>query len=104
MALERFEALAGPQTVIVPGEGKPGWRELLKEQREYLAEMEKAVREAIASGKARRATDIPLWTHDSRGCPFVSRCPRATSICKEQMPGPTPLGNGHMARCHHIDG
>ena len=58
----------------------------------------------IATGKARRATDIPLWTHESRGCPFVSRCPKATTICKEEMPGPTPLGNGHMARCHHIEG
>jgi peptide/nickel transport system ATP-binding protein len=56
----------------------------------------------IATGRTRRATDIPLWTHESRGCPFVSRCPRATSICKETMPGPTPVGSGHMVRCHHI--
>ena len=56
----------------------------------------------IATGNKRRATDIPLWTAQSVGCPFVSRCPRATSICKEVMPGPTPLGAGHMVRCHHI--
>ena len=53
------------------------------------------------SGK-RRATDIPIWTAESRGCPFVSRCPRATAVCSETMPGPRPLGNGHWARCHHI--
>ena len=29
----------------------------------------------------RRAADIPLWTDKSVGCPFVSRCPRATAIC-----------------------
>jgi peptide/nickel transport system ATP-binding protein len=56
----------------------------------------------IATGRSRRATDIPLWTHESRGCPFVSRCPRATAICKETMPGPTPVGAGHVVRCHHI--
>ncbi|MEQ1769957.1 MAG: ABC transporter ATP-binding protein [Devosia sp.] len=56
----------------------------------------------IRTGNARRATDIPLWTHDSRGCPFVSRCPRATQICRETMPAPTPPGDGHMVRCHHL--
>ena len=50
----------------------------------------------------RRAADIPLWTDKSIGCPFVSRCPRATAICKEVMPGPTAVGSGHMVRCHHI--
>ncbi len=58
----------------------------------------------IATGRTRRATDIPLWTHESRGCPFVSRCPRATAICKETMPGPTAVGTGHIVRCHHISG
>jgi peptide/nickel transport system ATP-binding protein len=50
----------------------------------------------------RRAADIPLWTDKSIGCPFVSRCPRATQICKDVMPGPTAVGSGHMVRCHHI--
>lgn len=56
----------------------------------------------IETGKARRAVDIPLWTRDSRGCPFVSRCPRASSICKETMPGPTIVGAGHIVRCHNL--
>jgi peptide/nickel transport system ATP-binding protein len=56
----------------------------------------------IETGKARRAVDIPLWTRDSRGCPFVSRCPRATAICKETMPGPTWVREGHMVRCHNL--
>ncbi len=58
----------------------------------------------IAANHTRRAVDIPLWTRDSKGCPFVSRCPRATDICRQVMPGPTPLGNGHFVRCHNFDG
>jgi len=56
----------------------------------------------IETGRARRAVDIPLWTRDSRGCPFVSRCPRVSAICKETMPGLTVLGEGHMVRCHNL--
>lgn len=56
----------------------------------------------IATSHKRRATDIPLWTRQSRGCPFVSRCPRALPICSETMPEPTPLGAGHFVRCHNL--
>lgn len=56
----------------------------------------------IATTHRRRAVDIPLWTNRSRGCPFVSRCPRVTAICKEVMPEPVALGAGHMVRCHNI--
>lgn len=56
----------------------------------------------IAASAKRRAVDIPLWTRESRGCPFVSRCPRATAICRETMPAPSVVGAGHMVRCHHI--
>ena len=56
----------------------------------------------IASVPGRRATDIPLWIRGSRGCPFVSRCPRTTEICRETMPDPVVVGPGHTARCHHI--
>lgn len=60
-------------------------------------------RRKIATSAGRRATDIPLWTRDSQGCPFVSRCPRASAICKETMPEATPVGPGHTARCHHLE-
>jgi peptide/nickel transport system ATP-binding protein len=56
----------------------------------------------ITGRGTRRATDIPLWTAQSRGCPFVSRCPRATAICKDTMPGPTELADGHIVRCHNL--
>ena len=56
----------------------------------------------ISATRTRRAVDIPLWTAQSRGCPFVSRCPRMTAVCKETMPAPVAVGPGHMVRCHHI--
>ncbi|WP_055046816.1 ABC transporter ATP-binding protein [Devosia sp. A16] len=54
------------------------------------------------TGATRRAADIPLWTSQSRGCPFAPRCPRASDICREIMPDPTSVGEGHTARCHHL--
>lgn len=56
----------------------------------------------IATTRTRRATDIPLWTPQSRGCPFTSRCPRVTAICKDVMPEPVSVGPAHTVRCHHI--
>lgn len=56
----------------------------------------------ITGAATRRAADIPLWTAESRGCPFAPRCPRATDICRETMPAPTAVDDGHMARCHHL--
>jgi peptide/nickel transport system ATP-binding protein len=56
----------------------------------------------IVSGGARRATDIPLWTPEQTGCPFVSRCPRATAICRQTMPDPVQTSDRHVVRCHHL--
>ncbi|NLS14066.1 ABC transporter ATP-binding protein [Vibrio sp. SM6] len=46
--------------------------------------------------------EIPLWHAESVGCPFVGRCPRATSTCQETMPDVTQLSETHFARCHHL--
>ena len=59
-------------------------------------------RNKITGAAKRRAADIPLWTDESRGCPFAARCPRATEVCRETMPAATAVGDGHMARCHHL--
>jgi len=59
-------------------------------------------RRKITGKTQRRATDIPLWTAKSRGCPFASRCPRVTAICRETMPDPTPIADRHWVRCHHL--
>ena len=85
----------GPSTAITDSPQHPYTQLLIESVPNPARKM------ASATGK-RRAADIPLWTDKSRGCPFVSRCPRATAICRETMPGPTALGSGHMVRCHHI--
>jgi peptide/nickel transport system ATP-binding protein len=56
----------------------------------------------ITPSAARRAADIPFWTSESRGCPFVSRCPRASAICRESMPEPTEIETSHVVSCHHV--
>nr|WP_316650643.1 ABC transporter ATP-binding protein [uncultured Gellertiella sp.] len=56
----------------------------------------------IQPSGARRAADIPLWTAQSRGCPFVARCPRASAICRETMPSPTRIDETHVVSCHHL--
>lgn len=56
----------------------------------------------ITGTAQRRSGDVPLRGPASTGCPFVSRCPRATPVCSAQMPGQTHLGAGHFVRCHNL--
>ena len=56
----------------------------------------------ITGAGRRRATDIPLWTPEKKGCPFASRCPRVTAICGETMPDPVSVGERHVVRCHNL--
>ncbi len=42
----------------------------------------------------------PSLFDEPRGCPFVSRCPHAMSVCREDMPGVTHLKANHWVRCH----
>lgn len=56
----------------------------------------------VAVSTERKAADIPLWTSDKIGCPFAARCPRATSICSQEMPKPQSAQIGHFVRCHHV--
>ncbi len=35
------------------------------------------------------------------GCPFSPRCPRATALCRSDMPEATSYGADRAARCHH---
>ena len=56
----------------------------------------------IGAARARRASDIPIWTSEKRGCPFVSRCPKASAICQQTMPASTVVGPAHTVRCHHL--
>jgi peptide/nickel transport system ATP-binding protein len=46
--------------------------------------------------------EIPLWKPSSVGCPFASRCLKATEVCTKSIPEPTQIAEEHYARCHHL--
>ena len=39
--------------------------------------------------------------YDGTGCPFASRCPAATEVCRTTMPDLKTLGPDHQVACHH---
>ncbi|KXZ40229.1 peptide/nickel transport system ATP-binding protein [Alkalithermobacter thermoalcaliphilus JW-YL-7 = DSM 7308] len=47
---------------------------------------------------------MPDPTNLPSGCPFHPRCPKATELCKTQVPKNTDLGNGHKVRCLIYEG
>jgi oligopeptide transport system ATP-binding protein len=47
--------------------------------------------------------DLPSPLNPPSGCPFRTRCPRATDICAAEMPPLRDFGAGHVAACHHIE-
>ena len=53
----------------------------------------------VSPGKSQ----IPLWTADSRGCPFVDRCPLVESRCHSEMPMITKISDNHFARCFALE-
>ncbi|MCR2820074.1 ABC transporter ATP-binding protein [Lederbergia panacisoli] len=47
--------------------------------------------------------DLPDAANLPNGCPFHTRCPMATSICKEIKPAYQELKAGHYVACHLYD-
>ncbi|MEZ5831572.1 MAG: dipeptide ABC transporter ATP-binding protein [Dongiaceae bacterium] len=45
--------------------------------------------------------DLPSPLNPPSGCPFRTRCPRATEICAQQMPDLLPASPTHYVACHH---
>ncbi len=46
--------------------------------------------------------DIPSPLQTPPGCPFCTRCPYATEICREKMPELTEVETKHLVACHHV--
>ncbi|WP_136637264.1 ABC transporter ATP-binding protein [Pseudooceanicola onchidii] len=45
--------------------------------------------------------ELPSPVNPPSGCPFRTRCPRASEICAQQMPDLAPIAPGQMVACHH---
>lgn len=46
--------------------------------------------------------EIPIWTSDSKGCPFYGRCHLAKDQCKQALPEVKQLAENHFIRCHEV--
>ena len=58
---------------------------------------------ARASKRIILSGDIPSPLDAPPGCPFCTRCPYATEICREKMPKLLEVSSGHFTACHHVD-
>ena len=45
--------------------------------------------------------DVPNPANPPSGCPFHTRCPRATDVCRESMPASRVAEEYHEVACHH---
>ena len=46
--------------------------------------------------------DVPSPINKPKGCPFSSRCPKATERCRQEMPELREVRPGHFAACHEV--
>ncbi|AVO39563.1 ABC transporter ATP-binding protein [Pukyongiella litopenaei] len=48
-----------------------------------------------------RGTELPDPLNPPPGCAFAGRCPRATDLCRTDVPELIPMGEDQLAACHH---
>jgi oligopeptide transport system ATP-binding protein len=46
--------------------------------------------------------DVPSPINPPPGCVFHTRCPYVSPACRESVPDPEDLGNGHVVACHNF--
>jgi peptide/nickel transport system ATP-binding protein len=45
---------------------------------------------------------VPSPEDWSAGCRFATRCPQRFERCEREVPGATPVGEGHAVACHAV--
>lgn len=45
--------------------------------------------------------ELPSPVNPPSGCPFRTRCPRASDLCAKTMPDLAPIAEGQLVACHH---
>ena len=71
----------------------------------YTRALLEAVPRARVGGVRRRrgAQAIASQSSGAAGCPYVSRCALADRHCREAAPALRPVGQAHLAACHHAE-
>ncbi|TYS17834.1 dipeptide ABC transporter ATP-binding protein [Rossellomorea vietnamensis] len=53
--------------------------------------------------RIRLTGEIPNPANPPSGCPFHTRCPLATEICKQEKPEWREIEKDHFTACHHVE-